>query len=95
MDRTEQIYRLVKKWCRARDPLNADAALRQLAILTGCLPNVPNQLSEQDHQQVLQWLQQHYPHAYLWVMSQQCIGHPAMVWGTASASRKMAVARRQ
>ena len=84
MDTTEQIYRLIEQWSRAFDSKGASEALRQIAITTGCIPQAPKQLSEQDNQRVMCWLQQNYPHAYLWAMSQRWVGHPAMVWGSAS-----------
>jgi hypothetical protein len=78
---TEQIYKLVGQWCQALDPSRASEALRQIAIISDCIPQIPNQLTEQDNQCVVQWLQENHPNAYLWARSQQWIGHPAMIWG--------------
>lgn len=87
MDRSKQIYQLVEQWCHARDPLHTNESLRQIAILTGCITQVPKQLSEQENQHIIQWLQENYPHAYLWAMSQNWIGHPAMLWGTLASTK--------
>ena len=81
MSTTEQIYKLVGQWCQALDPSRASEALRQIAIISDCIPQIPNQLTEQDNQCVVQWLQENHPNAYLWARSQQWIGHPAMIWG--------------
>ncbi|MBE9168234.1 hypothetical protein IQ238_12155 [Pleurocapsales cyanobacterium LEGE 06147] len=83
VDTTEQIYRLIEQWSRAFDSIKASEALRQIAITSGCIPQSTKQLSEQENQRVMRWLQQNYPHAYLWAMSQRWVGHPAMVWGSA------------
>jgi hypothetical protein len=84
VDTTEQVYRLIEQWSRAFDSTKASEALRQIAITTGCIPQAPKHLSEQENQRVMRWLEQNYPHAYLWAMSQRWVGHPAMVWGSAS-----------
>lgn len=81
MDITEHIYQLVEQWCYAIDPSKASEALRQIAIITGCIPQVPRQLTEQQNKFVVQWLQENHPNIYLWAVSQRWIGHPAMVWG--------------
>ncbi len=81
MDTTEQIYDLVKQWCFALDQRRANAALRQIAIATGCILDVPEQLNEKQSQFVLLWLQKNHPNTYLWAMSQFCVGHPAVIWG--------------
>lgn len=94
MDSTEQIYQLVEQWCHALDPWNANAALRQIAVLTGCLSHVSQPLSEEEGKYILRWLKDHHPNAYLWAMSQHSIGHPAMVWGTVKVSNSVAFSRK-
>lgn len=86
MNSTEQIYTLVKQWCQALDSSKESEALRQIALISdcNCIAPAPNQLTEQDNQCVIQWLQENHPNVYLWAKSQQCIGHPAMIWGTES-----------
>lgn len=84
MNSTEQIYKLVEQWSHALDTSKASEVLRQIAILTRCIPQVPNQLTEQDNKYVVRWLQENHPTAYLWAMSQHSIGHPAMIWGAKS-----------
>lgn len=81
MNSPEQIYKLVEQWSHALDASKANEALRQIAIITRCIPQVPNQLTEQDNKCVVRWLQENHPTAYLWAMSQRSIGHPAMIWG--------------
>lgn len=83
----EQIYPLVKQWCDADNQSSANEALRQIAIITGCMQKVPNQLTEPQKRCVLQRLESNYPNAYLWAISQRCVGHPAMVWGLEGSQR--------
>lgn len=78
---TEQIYKLVKQWCQAIDSSRASEALLQIALISECIPQIATQLTEQDNQLVMQWLQANHLNAYLWAKSQQWIGHPAMIWG--------------
>lgn len=83
----EQVYPLVKQWCTAGDQSNASKALRQIAIVTNCLPEVPKQLTEEQQRCVLRWLESNYPNAYLWAISQRCVSHPAGVWGLDASQR--------
>lgn len=81
MDTTEQVYDLIKQWCNACDQHRANEALRQIAIVTECLADIPERLNEKQSKSVVQWLQINYPNAYLWAISQHWVGHPATVWG--------------
>lgn len=92
---TEQIYKLVKQWCQALDSSKESEALRQIALISDCIPQVPGQLTEEDNQCVVQWLQENHPNAYLWARSQQWIGHPAMIWGTQNCQNKVASCAKQ
>lgn len=83
----EQIYPLVKQWSTAGNQLIASEALRQIAIATNCLPQVPKQLTEEQQKYVLRWLELNYPNAYLWAISQRCVSHPAAVWGLNTSQR--------
>jgi hypothetical protein len=95
MDATdEQIYPLVKQWCMTGDPSKASEVLRQIALVTNCLPQMPKQLTEEQQRCVLRWLESNHPNAYLWAISQRCVGHPATVWGL-DASQKVAFALRK
>jgi hypothetical protein len=76
-----QIAPLVNQWGAARDSVKAEAMLRHIALLTGFTQRVSPQLTDLERRQVLQWLQENYPYAYLLAMSQQSVGHPAMIWG--------------
>ena len=87
MNSTEQIYTLVKQWSQALDSSKESEALRQIALISHCIPQVPSQLTEQDNQYVVQWLQENHHNAYLWARSQQWIGHPAMIWGNKSCQK--------
>lgn len=94
MSTTEQIYKLVRQWCQAIDASRANEALRKIALISECIPQIPNQLTEQDNQLVMQWLQENHPNAYLWAKSQQWIGHPAIIWGAGvDKEPKMAMAK--
>ena len=84
MDITDQIYQLVKQWGRALDPSQASTALRQIAKISGCIPNTPQHFTEQEDKKVIRWLQENHPNAYLWAITQRCMGHPAIVWGAVS-----------
>ena len=86
MNNTEQIYQLVRQWCFARDQRKASEVLRQIAIVSECIPNVPDYLNDKQSLVVVQWLQQNHPNAYLWAISQSCVGHPATVWGAGFVS---------
>lgn len=88
MNTTEFIYQLVKQWCSEHDTCKASEALRQIAIIAGCLPDVPEQLSEQQGVSVIQWLKENHPNVYLWAMGQFCVGHPATVWGMGNTKAK-------
>lgn len=81
VDTTKEIYELVRQWCFARDQRRANEALRQIAIITGCIPEVPEYLNEKQGKVVVKWLQENHPNIYLWAISQFCVGHPATVWG--------------
>lgn len=81
MEPTQQIYRLVKQWCSALERAEASAALRQIALITNCIPRMSEQLTAEQERNVIQWLQENYPNAYLWAMSQLWLGHPASLWG--------------
>jgi hypothetical protein len=86
------VNQLVKQWSSTQDAVKANAMLRQIALLTGYSQAKSVQLTELEQQRVLQWLQERYPYAYLLAMSQQSVGHPAMIWGrnlqvTVSANR--------
>ena len=59
-----------------------EQALRQIAIITGCIPDVPEQLNDKQSSIVIKWLQENHPNTYLWAIAQLCVGHPATVWGT-------------
>ncbi len=83
---TEKIYELVRQWCFARDQRRASEALRQIAIITGCIPDLPEYLNEKQGKVVVKWLQENHPNAYLWAISQFCVGHPATVWGMGFAN---------
>ncbi len=87
MNSTEQIYTLVKQWSQALDSSRESEALRQIALISNCIPQVPSQLTEQDNQSVVQWLEANHPNAYLLARSQQWIGHPAMIWGNKSCQK--------
>ena len=78
---SEQIDQLVKQWGAARDPVNADIMLRQIALIMGFTRHVTPQLTNLESRRVLQWLQDYYPYAYLLALSQRSVGHPAMIWG--------------
>jgi|SRR6478672_2136522 len=82
MNTTEQIYQLVEQWCQTLNPSQSSEALRQIALITGCLPQVSKPLTENETKCVMQWLQENHPNAYLWAMSQRWVGHPAIVWGS-------------
>lgn len=84
MDTTEPIYQLVKQWCYALDQGKGKGseALRQIAITTGCISDVPNQLTQKQEEYVVGWLQENYPNAYLWAIAKLSVGHPATIWGT-------------
>jgi|GEM_PF-3575373 len=84
-DKTEHIYQLVEQWCQTLDSYQASEALRQIAIITGCLPQVSRYLTEQESRCVVQWLQENHPNAYLWAMSQRWVGHPAIIWGSGNS----------
>ncbi len=84
MDITEQIYQLVKQWGRALNPSQASTALRQIAQISGCLPNPTQNFTEQEDKKVIRWLQENHPNAYLWAITQRSMGHPAIVWGAVS-----------
>lgn len=86
MDTTEQIYELVRQWCFARNSLKASEALRKIALIGGCIPDIPEYLNEKQTKLVVQWLQENHPNAYLWAISQLWVGHPATVWGGGFAS---------
>ena len=86
MDTTEQIYPLVRQWCFAYNSHRASEALRKIAIISGCITDVPEYLNDKQSKIVVQWLQQNHPNAYLWAISQLCVGHPATVWGVGFAS---------
>ena len=81
IDTTEQVYHLIKQWCFTRDQSRANEALRQIAIITKCIPEVPDQLTQKQGKVVVEWLQKNQPNTYLWAMSQLSMGHPAGVWG--------------
>lgn len=83
----EQIYPLVKQWTTASNQPTASEALRQIAIATNCLLQVPKQLTEDQQKYVLRWLELNYPNAYLWAISQRCVSHPAGVWGLNTSQR--------
>lgn len=87
MNTTEQVYKLVKQWSQAVDPSKESEALRQIALISdcGCVSQIRGQLTDQENKCVVQWLQKNHHNAYLWAKSQQCIGHPAMVWGSESS----------
>lgn len=93
MNTTEQIYKLVTQWCQALDSSRQSEALRQIALISDCIPQVPSKLTEQDNQCVVQWLQENHPNAYLWARSQQWIGHPAMIWGIENRQKTAASAK--
>ncbi len=84
----EQIYRLVKQWCSANEQSKASEALRQIALITGCLQEVPSQLNEKQQKYVIGWLKSTHPNTYLWAVGQRCVGHPAIVWGNSDRPRK-------
>lgn len=86
MNTTEQIYQLVRQWCFARDERRASEALRQIAIVTGCISEIPEYLNEKQSKFVVGWLQKNHPNAYLWAISQFWVGHPATVWGMGFAN---------
>lgn len=95
MDATDkQIYSLVEQWCAARDRSSVSEALRQIALVANCLPQVPKQLTEEQQKCVFRWLESNHPNAYLWAISQRCVGHPATVWSL-DASQKVAFALRK
>jgi hypothetical protein len=81
VDISEQIFELVKQWSAALDQPIKREALRQIAMTTGCIPQLPEQWTDQQDGCVIQWLKENHPNAYLWAISQNCVGHPAMVWG--------------
>lgn len=81
MHTTEQIYKLVKQWCSARDQSRDSEAFRQIAIITGCIPYGSDPLTDKQHRCVLQWLQENHLNVYLWATGELYIGHPATVWG--------------
>jgi hypothetical protein len=86
VDTTEQIYQLMKQWCFAGNQSQACATLRQIAVIAGCFPEVPEQLTDKQLKYVMRWIQENHPNAYLWAMGQRCVGHPAAVWGMGLAN---------
>ncbi len=92
---SEQIDQLVRQWGAARDAVNAEAMLRRIALLAGFTQRVAPQLTELEVRRVLQWLQDKYPYAYLLAMSQQSVGHPAMIWGRNLNAKTKLVAMNQ
>lgn len=92
----KRIYPLLKRWSTASDQLTASEALRQIAIATNCLPQTSKQLTEEQQKYVLRWLESNYANAYLWAISQRCVGHPAAVWGLNTSQRvTFALGKRQ
>lgn len=94
MDTTEQIYQLVKQWCSALDQHRASEALRQIAIFTNCISDLPDQLTEKQEKCVIEYLQENYPNAYLLAIGKFWVGHPAAVWGTKTAKVKLPASKR-
>ncbi|HEY9875802.1 MAG TPA: hypothetical protein V6D12_20390 [Candidatus Obscuribacterales bacterium] len=88
MDTTKQIYELVKQWCDNVDSSQGSEALRQIATITGCIPQIPVQWTEHEGKCVVRWLQKNHPNAYLWAMSQRWVGHPAIVWGSQNCLKR-------
>lgn len=93
VDTTKQIYQLIEQWCLAGDRSQARATLRQIAIVSECLPEVPAQLTDKQLKYVVRWIQENHPNAYLWAMGQRCVGHPAAVWGMGLANLESIVPR--
>lgn len=93
MDTTEQVYQLIKQWCLASDRDRAGATLRQIALITKCLPEVPEQLTDKQLKYVVRWIQENHPNAYLWAIGQRCVGHPAAVWGMGLANLESVMPR--
>lgn len=58
MNTSEQIYQLVREWCFARDQQRASEVLRQIAIVSKCIPDVPEYLNDLQSLVVVHWLQQ-------------------------------------
>lgn len=81
MNTNEQIFNLVQQWHHASNKTQADEALRRIAQLTKCTFVTSDPLNEEQVNSVMQWLQEHYPTAYLWAVGKQWVGHPAIVWG--------------
>ena len=82
----EQIYQLVKQYRATYETATTNQALRQIAFISGCISQIPKQLTEQQHECVLKWLKANYPNAYLWAIGQSCFGHPAVAWGLSKGS---------
>lgn len=87
VDAADRLYQLIQQWCDAADQPKAHKALRQIALLTACIP-LRGQFGDADAQQVVQWLQDNHPNAYLWAIGRKWVGHPAIVWGIARSHKQ-------
>lgn len=91
VDATEKIYQLVKQWSFEVDSHSATLALCQIALVAGCITQdeaTKGKLNEHQYTNAIAWLQKNHPNVYLWAVGQNCIGHPAAIWGITKPNRE-------